>query len=209
MTQTTPSSINIFAKPLINQIAYAGYKANIEAFLFATAVQQKVSTITRSYPLNPVSVNISIPFPAPSIAFKLANSRPSASFQKTFDSAVAKVEGRKSQSGKTTIYTIPSCKPNPLLSFHKVADENPIYVENHMTTEAAMHYKQINAFIELFLRVHIYEAIKEEGFPSATGRIEVWNGAKKEKITRDATEADLKDTYRSVKKMKVCLKKYR
>lgn len=49
-----PSDLLIFGKSDSEQLAYAGYKQNIEAFVLATAIQKKVFAGQPSYPLNTI-----------------------------------------------------------------------------------------------------------------------------------------------------------
>lgn len=71
MTITTLANINIIGKPFFVQEAFPGYKDNIEAFLYATAVQAKTLTGQTSYPL-PEEYRPTFPLKLPQIIFRLA-----------------------------------------------------------------------------------------------------------------------------------------
>lgn len=196
-TQVQVSNLNIIVKPQFEQLAYAGYSKSIEAFLYATAIGTKVSTTARNFPLQ-INPDPELPIPNPAIAFKLASTKPSPAFTTSFDKSVNTLGGKKTLSGKTTIYTIPNCPPKALNAFAKVASENFVFIENHATIEAAQAYITLKGYVDLFLRTHLYECQREEGFPSAEGRLEVWNTNK-----RAGTKVSLDGTAYTNKRMKV------
>jgi hypothetical protein len=70
-TQGRIRDITLFGKPTIVQVAYSGYKDNIEAFLYATATGKKVSTNTGHFPI-PHTYVPSVPLPYPQTIFRLA-----------------------------------------------------------------------------------------------------------------------------------------
>jgi hypothetical protein len=65
------SELNIFGKPTETQVAYGGYKANIECFLSATANRTKISTSTFHVPF-PSGYVCSVPLPLPRTVFALS-----------------------------------------------------------------------------------------------------------------------------------------
>jgi len=75
MTQGRISDITLHGYAPVRQIAYSGYKDNIEAFLFATAVKTKVSTKMDHYPI-PSDYIPTVPLPLPPIVLKFAKSPP-------------------------------------------------------------------------------------------------------------------------------------
>jgi hypothetical protein len=71
LTQGRVRDIVLFGKADYTQLAYDGYKANLEAFLLATAVKAKVSTKELHFPL-PADYEPQVPLPYPPVIFKLA-----------------------------------------------------------------------------------------------------------------------------------------
>jgi hypothetical protein len=68
---TELSSLGVIGVPNCKQIAYAGYKDNIEAFLYATAMKTKVSISNTYYPI-PLEYIPGAPFNYPRTVFGLA-----------------------------------------------------------------------------------------------------------------------------------------
>jgi hypothetical protein len=65
------SDVVCFGKADSNQLAYSGYKDNIEAFLYATAMKHKVNISAGHFPI-PSSYTPTTPLPFPRTIFKLA-----------------------------------------------------------------------------------------------------------------------------------------
>jgi len=203
LTITRLGDVNVFAKPQFEQLAYSGYKNSIEAFMYATEIGKKVSTQSRSFPTGLIYPP-TVPIKNASISFKLAARKPSQKFTESFDKSIEKLNGKKTQSGQTTIYTIPNCPAIPLSQFEKVAADVPVYVENHASPAGATQLVIIKYFIDLFLRTHIYEATREEGFPSGDGRLQVWASNNEAIIGSRKIEVD-NTVYPNTKRMKVKL----
>jgi hypothetical protein len=69
-TQSTLTDVSIYGKSHISRSAYDGYRANLEAFLYATCHGTKTSVTYFGFPLSNVTT---VPFPLrrPVIAFNL------------------------------------------------------------------------------------------------------------------------------------------
>jgi hypothetical protein len=71
LTQDRMSNVTIYGRPDEHQLAYDGYRANIEAFIAATAANKKTTTTADSYPI-PLELTTSLPLALPKIVFRLA-----------------------------------------------------------------------------------------------------------------------------------------
>jgi len=78
MTMGRISDVVCFGKADQNQVAFSGYKDNIEAFLHATAVGKKTSISAGHFPI-PFDYIPTVPLPLPRTLFKLAK-KPSPEF---------------------------------------------------------------------------------------------------------------------------------
>lgn len=155
-TQGRLGDIQAFSKAENPQLAYAGYKESIEAFLFATAVGRKVNVTAGHFPI-PEEYHTTVPLPLPPVVFRLAQ-KPSAEQHKKL------MEKLKSED----IMEIALGKGNPAFKISKpslptlvkvlprIAEQNTGQVEGCAQVGAMANMFQVYQCIDLFLRVNTY-----------------------------------------------------
>jgi hypothetical protein len=176
MTQGRLSDIVLLAKPHCNQVAFSGYKDNIEAFLCATARKMKVSISAGHFPI-PLDYNPTVPLPLPRIVFKLAKKGTPAGVEK-MEKALEKYGLAKRFVGKgDPCYTIDRPDVNfirntlPAISLPR----GPT-IEGYAQADAAVSSLRVYQCIDLFLRTNTYyyrEGIeREETIQADTGGLQ-------------------------------------
>jgi len=150
------SDIICFGKADSNQIAYSGYKDNIEAFLFATAMKQKISIATGHFPI-PKDYVPTVPLPLPRTLFQLSK-KPTKEF-------VEKMKGALEGAGITEVF-VGKGNPSFVLTTPEFATltgtiisvSNPRgpVIEGTAQLEAAIYSLRILQCIDLFLRTNTY-----------------------------------------------------
>lgn len=104
LTQAKLSDLHFIAKADVHQIAYDGYRANIDVFLYATAMKSRVFTNITEAPV-PILLPVTLPIPLPSIYFQFKTEPNPASKAKLMD-AYAKYNIMENVQGKSTVYTM-------------------------------------------------------------------------------------------------------
>lgn len=158
LTQAQLGDINIYCRANSEQLAYSGYARAIEAFIYATAVKQRVSTNLDRYPI-PSTYIPTVPLSLPRLVILLASSNPEKSFLESFDAAAKELGGERKEMGKGKIvYVIsrPTFKA-ARTSLPPVASPKSPFLDNVASIQAAYAATYILQFIDLFLSVQTYE----------------------------------------------------
>jgi len=160
MTQGRMSGLSILGKPLLPQLAYDGYRANISAFLFATATNRRTTTGGYSYPL-PFSDDFDFPLAPPSVAFRL-KSEMSDTNKKAMMEGWRKYGIKEIRaSKKTTIFTLenPPFSLGPKLA--AIGEAELSTPEGYCTLAGFLHAAKLYNIVDLFCRTNTYPAFRE------------------------------------------------
>lgn len=155
LTQAKLSELPFIARALHHQIAYDGYKANIDAFIFATVMKEKVFT-TISEARLPSLMDIDLPLPLPSVYFQFKK-EPSAASKAKMMEKYEVYDVKEHVRGKTTIYTMKS--PPPAIILEKiipVAKESTVAIEGYIPVQSYVAAITVYRIIDSFLRVNSY-----------------------------------------------------
>lgn len=152
--------VELFAKPTSNQIAYEVYRGNIEAFLHATATQNRILMGAKDYTF-PDTYVPTIPLPLPKTIFSLGEEKKlSAASRATLEKAIEKMEGqsRDLQGKAGKVYLL----DKPIFSAIRrtlppLAPRNIPYVVGYASIHASKAATYIYQGIEAFLATHTYD----------------------------------------------------
>lgn len=97
-TQGLISGIELFAKAKNTQLAYSGYKDNIEAFVSATASREKILVSAGHFPI-PNGYGVTMPLPLPRVVYKL-NKPPTSDGLAKMRAGLARYGLRDAELGK-------------------------------------------------------------------------------------------------------------
>lgn len=161
-TQAKPSELNIFAKPLSDQLAYAGYVQSLEAFLYATQTERKVFCSAPEYPLDSDYLP-SVPIPLPLIVMRLNKTTLNGVQQAAINTIMEKIQGEKKEMKGAPVYTISKVSFKALrVGLPPKSSPNTPFIDGHCSPQAGYHTARIIQCIDLFLRTQTYE-YKGEG----------------------------------------------
>lgn len=156
MTQAKMSDLTIHGKPMSPQIAYDGYRANIEAFLWATANGRITSTIFTKYPL--VNFNYSFPLSVPKLAFLLKDKPSDQGKAKMIQGwtkyGIKEISMSKSVKG----FTIDNPDFSLLSTLRRIAVLEMGTPEGYATVASTIYTQFLYKIIDLFLSVNTYPA---------------------------------------------------
>jgi hypothetical protein len=155
-TQGRIRDIIVIGKPTAVQIAFSGYKDNIEAFLYAAAIKQKVITTAGHFPI-PADYVPDVPLSLPQTIFRLSK-KPNADQLKKIKDGLEKYGLEEVQLGKgDPSYVL----RNP--SFLHLSRSLPAIclprtgtVEGSAQLEASTAILRIYQCVDLFLAVNTY-----------------------------------------------------
>jgi hypothetical protein len=155
-TQSQVSKVPLLGKPTQNQLAFSGYKDNIEAFLYATSIKKKVLVSAGHFPI-PEDYRPSIPLPLPATVFKLAR-KPNAEQLKRLKDGLDKFGLGEVQLGKgdpSFTITAPTYKhlANTLPPLCQPRTGN---VTGYSQLDSATTFLRVYQCIDLFCAVNTY-----------------------------------------------------
>lgn len=156
MTMGKVSDIICFGKPDRTQLAYSGYKDNIEAFLHATAVKKKTSVSAGHFPI-PADYHPTVPLPLPRTIFKLAK-KPNADFLKRMKEGLEKFGLEEVYVGKgdpSFILSTPGYSSLSTTIASISLPRGPV-VESTCQLESAILNLRVYQCVDLFLRTNTY-----------------------------------------------------
>lgn len=156
------SALNTVTSPQEHQIAYDGYLNNIDAFLAATAIGEKVNCSQQSYQVPLHTIEPTFPLPLPRVVFS-PKKMAAAAFNKIMDAIKA----------KSTIEPISGIAKHP----HAIVINSPTWtmlrkiivhsqdqvpqIDGTVRIHAAIEMQKVYAVIELYLRTNTYPAFKD------------------------------------------------
>jgi hypothetical protein len=155
-TVTQLSTLGVLGSPNKKQIAYSGYKDNIEAFLYATSMKMKVTIANTSYPV-PMDYIPRSSFPYPRTVFGLAKSTNAAEIERMMKGLEG--EGIKAiQLGKGgQAYTIdkPSFRTLAVI-LPSIAKPYISSVDGYSQVEHSLAILRVYQCLDLFLATNTY-----------------------------------------------------
>lgn len=157
-TQAKLSDLNVTAVPFTEQVAYAGYSQNLEAFLYAKALNARVFCTLQEYPIPDTWVP-TVPIPLPSVILRLNQARPSQVMQAKINAILEKLKGEKVELGKgnpTFIIKAPSFKALRL-GLPPLSASNVPFSSGNASSPAGFYAAKLIQLIDLFLCVQTYE----------------------------------------------------
>jgi hypothetical protein len=157
-TQAKLSDLNVTAVPYVEQIAYAGYVQNLEAFLYAKAINARVFCTLQEYPI-PDEWVPTVPIPLPPIVLRINTAKPLKPFQDKLTAILEKLNGEKVELGKgnpTYIIKNPSYKALRV-GLPPISASNVPFVTEHASSTSGFYAAKIIQLIDLFLCVQTYE----------------------------------------------------
>jgi len=161
LAPTKLSDLSIFGKPTFNQIAYSGYKDNLEAFLLATAVNARVVVYGDHYAI-PDDVPIATCLPLPNLVVKLSTSL-SAEQKERFVAKFSAYNPKEARIGSgTPVYTLDRVAFDQLDLLSKVCHPDGPRIESRCSLVAAISMKKVYQCITLFLRTNVYYAKRSD-----------------------------------------------
>jgi len=165
-TSAKLSEITVFAKPISEQFAYAGYKHNLESFLWSTMKGEKVFTGGEEYPIRDDYIP-TVPIPLPKVIIRTNLPRDQGA---KLESIMSKVGGVKREMKGSPVYEVSSPSFKAAISGLKsIAAENSPFIDHFCNPHSASHAAKIIQCIDLFLRTQTYdykghEEEKKNGF---------------------------------------------
>jgi hypothetical protein len=160
LTQAKMSDLTIHGKPVSPQVAYDGYRANIEAFLWATAKNQSVSTVFSQYPLP--NFDYTFPLRVPKLSFLLKD-KPTDQGKARMLSGWDKYGIKEISMSKTVKgYTIDNPDFSLLLTLRRVAVLEMGTPEGYATVASTIYTQFLYKIIDLFCSVNTYPAFSAE-----------------------------------------------
>lgn len=157
LAQARVSELVCTAKPTQTQIAYSGYKDNLEAFLFATATQRKVTTEGSVYSI-PDSWVPKLPLAYPRVIVRFARQQ-TPEMIRLFEEKMAEFGTLKVAVGKgPSSYTIERPTMKILQEIlPTVCSPTGAYVDGHAQLNAAKAILPVYRCIDLFLATNTYD----------------------------------------------------
>jgi hypothetical protein len=152
--------LELFARPTSHQVAYSVYKDNIEAFLFATAVNKKVFLATKCYTF-PDTYIPTLPLSLPKTVFLLDGTKNLAPAAKSaLTAAMGKMDGevRDLQGKIGNVYLIGKPKFSAVrTTLPPLAPKNVPYIQGYASIHATQAVTTVYQAIEAFLSTQTYE----------------------------------------------------
>lgn len=148
------SDIGIFGKPNFPQIAYDGYKANIECFISATAHGKKVTTATPHAPF-PATYDVTVPLPLPRLVFTITATLTPAD-RARFENSLAS-EGLVKLSVKDNqTYTLSSPTAKTIRKLSKICRDKTMMLDGYSQLAGLKVILPIYEYIDAFLATNTY-----------------------------------------------------
>jgi hypothetical protein len=146
--------IGVFGKPLAHQLAYDGYKANIECFLTATATNKKISCSHECCPF-PESYKSTVPLPLPRVVFTLVGTLSSEQITR-FEQAYGTSGLEKLVVKDPHTYTLERPTPENIKKLSRGTKDRSISLDGYAQIKAVLHLLPIYGMIDSFLATHTY-----------------------------------------------------
>lgn len=162
LTQSSISEVLIEGKPTCPQLAYSGYKDNIEAFLYATAVGQKTA-VDKPYYSIPDSFIPTIPLPYPKVIFQPRKPLDGTTL-KRFQVALAKYNFQEHHRGKRTIlYSLDHAPPHIVIGkIAPICEKDIVPIGGYCSLEGYFQAAFLHKAVDLFLSVNSYPGFRSE-----------------------------------------------
>lgn len=156
LTQTRVSDITILGRARSVQLAYSGYKDNIEAFLLATASGKKVTTNGSVYTI-PDDYVPTVPLEFPQTILKLAKAPSAANLKLMMDKLEAQGIARVEVGRGEPAFTLsrPTFK-SLTQTFPGISHPQTAFIDHHAQLEASMMSCRLYQCVDLFLRTNTY-----------------------------------------------------
>lgn len=158
------SNLGLVAMPQENAIAYDAYRANIDAFVAATASGHRVFVGADGYPFTPRGI---LPIPSPPVSWtpKKETSRDVLEKMKNSFAPGSSVE----KSGKTFVLNIPTCDDDDLKFIMSIYNPNHSSGPDYVTPPGLAAFKFLTGFLHEFLATHTYPSFSQD--PREEGRM--------------------------------------
>jgi len=153
--------ISLFGKPSEHQLAYDGYKANIECFLAATASGKKIATRVEHCPF-PIDYKPSVPLPLPQLVFKLPG-KPSAQNIKAIEEKLAGEGMERLQIKEAVTFTLKRPSHTSVRNLMKICPPTCAFLEGYAQLIGVYTLLPIYGYIDSFLATHTYSYKKSDG----------------------------------------------
>lgn len=153
--------INMFGKPTEHQLAYDGYKANIECFLAATALGKKVSTRIEHHPF-PASYTPTVTLPLPQVVFQLQGN-PTAADLKKLEGKLEKEGMERLQIKNKNTFVLKKPSATSIRNLSKMCPPTCAFLEGYAQLIGASSLLPIYEFVDAFLATHTYSYKKSDG----------------------------------------------
>lgn len=167
-THATLHTLGIFGRPFIRELAYDGYRANIDVFIAATNRQKKLSCSTMDAEIYPSAITEMIPLQIPRLAYV-----PATPFKPDQEASwltkVKDSDPQKVVQGKQSTYIIN--KPNiaKAMVYYKTAKSGTSLPENTVSPVVFASYAICLSIITEFLKTNTYPAFLS---PEAAGEFD-------------------------------------
>lgn len=157
LTQGKVSDLVCFGVPTNHEVAYDAYRANIDAFLYATLTEKKVATNKLRLPIDSTRYYPTNGLPLPDVAFQLKTKNLTEAHIEKFVASMG-VFGMEEQvmSKSITVYTIKECGYATLTKLGKVCEMNSPTPKGYLTLNEAFAFRKLHTFIDLFCRTNTY-----------------------------------------------------
>lgn len=152
--------INLFGKPTEHQLAYDGYRSNIECFLAATALGQKVATRVEHCPF-PSTYKATVPLPLPQVVFKLQGTPTNTEIQ-NIEKKLAKEGIEKLQIKTTNTYVLKNPSATSIQNLLRICPSTCAFLEGYSQLNGASALLPIYDYVDAFLATHTYSYKKSD-----------------------------------------------
>jgi hypothetical protein len=193
MTTGPVSDSSILIAPTRRQIAYDGYKANIDAFVHATAHKSTVSTAAVFLGI-PEDYTASFPLPTPNVSFEFVKPLP-ADKEAVFMERMAKYNVQKHQRGKAYVFTLDRPPLSLIIgSIARLSKDGVPPLAGYVTPMGFVASYKLYQLVDLFLRVNTYpfcpsesSGSHKEGQVTLTG-LEIMITSKRNEVWEELNE---------------------
>jgi hypothetical protein len=177
------SKVTIIGKPTVNQLAYDGYRENIEAFVCATAMKTRVNCMQPSYPVP--GDKSTVPIETPQVWFKplksMSNDAELRMIEKNKECGIEKVTMGK---GKTYIAKTPT--KTFLEKIQGSVFDQGNGIEDHSTVKAALDFIKLVEIVDYFLATNTY-SFNEDKVGMDDGKGQEGIGARVDILTHETS----------------------
>lgn len=148
------SNLILFGKPREPQLAYAGYRQNIETFCFATATGKKVLVGNEGLPF-PESFAVTLTLPFPQVIFKVKVKTTSAQVDKIkgkLQGVVESVQNAKNDA----ILTVNKNTIANMRTINQIATPYTMKIDSYAQVKSLTTFIPVYQFVEAFLATNQY-----------------------------------------------------